>query len=243
VHPVLTEAVVRFQAQTITEIFPNAGPVKTKIIGKVTDESEGQATRVSEYMNYLITEEITEYRSETEKMLFNLPLAGSAFRKVYWDPNMGRPCSMFVPAEDLIVSYGAPSLEMAERVTHVMKKSQNDVRKLQVSGFYSDIELTKGLPDDGQIQEKYDELTGDTPSYDTDSRHTIYEMHVDWDIKGFEDLGEDGEPTGIAVPYVTELSRDTGYLPSFTGPGSPAARISDGETSKRSRFASDHEYV
>ena len=122
-HPVLAEAVVRFQAQTITEIFPNDGPVKVKMFGKMTEGKEKQAYRVKEYMNYLITEEMPEYRSETEKMLFNLALAGSAFRKVYWDPSMNRPCSMFVPAEDLLVAYGSPSLEMAERVTHVMKKS------------------------------------------------------------------------------------------------------------------------
>ena len=204
-HPVLAEAVVRFQAQTITEIFPNDGPVKVKMFGKMTEGKEKQAYRVKEYMNYLITEEMPEYRSETEKMLFNLALAGSAFRKVYWDPSMNRPCSMFVPAEDLLVAYGSPSLEMAERVTHVMKKTSNEVRKLQVSGFYRDIELHGGNPIDGDIQEKYDDLTGDSPSYSSDDRHLLYEMHLDWDLDGFEDI-KDGEPTGVALPYVITVN-------------------------------------
>mgnify|MGYP003655933036 CR=1 FL=1 len=214
-HPVLTEAVVRFQAQTITEIFPNAGPVKTKIVGKKNEDKEQQAERVREYMNHLITEDMMEYRSETEKMLFNLPLAGSAFRKVYWDPSLGRPCSMFVPAEDLIVSYGSPSLEMSDRVTHILKKSQNEIRKLQVSGFYLDEDIGDDAPDSGTIQEKYDELTGDSPSYEKDSRHTLYEMHVDWDITGFEDTDESGEPTGIALPYVITVDRGSNQVLSI----------------------------
>jgi hypothetical protein len=207
-HPVLAEAVVRFQAQTITEIFPNSGPVKTSIVGKITEDKEKQAFRVQEYMNYMITEDMPEYRSETEKMLFNLALAGSAFRKVYWDPNMGRPCSMFIPAEDLLVSYGAPSLEMAERITHVMKKTSNEVRKLQVSGFYMDVDIHRASSDMSRIQEKYDELTGDSPSISSDNRHTLLEVHVDWDLTGFEDM-LDGEPTEIAVPYVITIDKDS----------------------------------
>ena len=206
VHPVLTEAVVRFQSQTISEIFPNGGPVKTKIIGRIDEDREKQAIRVREYMNYLLTEDMQEYRSETEKMLFNLPLAGSAFRKVYWDPNLGRPCSMFVPAEDLVVSYGAPSLEMADRISHVMRKTKNEVRKLQVSGFYLDVDLQDSYDSVGDIQEKYDDLTGDSPSYQNDDRHTLLEIHADWDLTGFEDE-KDGEPTGIALPYVVTIDR------------------------------------
>ena len=213
-HPVLAEAVVRFQAQTITEIFPNAGPVKTSIVGKVTEEKEKQAFRVQEYMNYMITEDMPEYRSETEKMLFNLALAGSAFRKVYWDPNMGRPCSMFIPAEDLLVSYGAPSLEMAERITHIMKKTDNEVRKLQVSGFYTDVDIHSGYSETSRIQKKYDELTGDSPSTTSDNRHTLFEIHVDWDLTGFEDM-LDGEPTGIAVPYVITIDKDSSKVLSI----------------------------
>jgi hypothetical protein len=160
------------------------------MFGKMTDEKEKQAYRVKEYMNYLITEEMPEYRSETEKMLFNLALAGSAFRKVYWDPTMNRPCSMFIPAEDLLVAYGSPSLEMAERVTHVMKKTANEVRKLQVSGFYRDTELSAGSVENSDIQEEYD--------------HLLYEMHLDWDLEGFEDM-QDGNPTGVALPYVITI--------------------------------------
>jgi len=206
VHPVLTEAVVRFQSQTISEIFPNGGPVKTKIVGKINDDREKQSIRVREYMNYLLTEDMDEYRSETEKMLFNLPLAGSAFRKVYWDPNLGRPCSMFVPAEDLVVSYGAPSLEMADRISHVMRKTKNEVRKLQVADFYLDVDLQESYDDLGDIQEKYDDLTGDSPSYQNDDRYTLLEIHADWDLTGFEDE-KDGEPTGIALPYVVTIDR------------------------------------
>ena len=213
-HPVLAEAVVRFQAQTITEIFPNAGPVKTKMIGRMTEEKEKQSLRVKEYMNYLITEDMPEYRSETEKMLFNLALAGSAFRKVYWDPNMGRPCSMFIPAEDLLVSYGAPSLEMAERITHVMKKTPNEMRKLQVSGFYRDVELSEAGSDLSDIQEKYDELTGDSPGFTSDNRHTVLEVHVDLDLAGFEDM-QDGDPTGIALPYVVSIDKGSSEILSI----------------------------
>ena len=213
-HPVLAEAVVRFQAQTITEIFPNDGPVKVKMVGKMTEEKEKQAYRVKEYMNYLITEEMSEYRSETEKMLFNLALAGSAFRKVYFDPSMNRPCSMFIPAEDLLVAYGSPSLDMAERVTHVMKKTPNEIRKLQVSGFYRDVELSKGGATNTDIQEEYDDLTGDSPTFSSDERHSVYEMHIDWDLKGFEDM-KDGEPTGVALPYVITVDASNSEILSI----------------------------
>ena len=213
-HPVMTEAVIRFQSQSITEIFPNAGPVKTKILGKLTDEKVKQAERVQEYMNYLLTEEMREYRSETEKMLFHLPLAGSAFRKVYWDQNMGRPCSMFIPSEDLVVSYGAASLEMAERITHVMKKSSNDIRKLQVSGFYRDIDIRNSMPDYDEITQKYNELTGESPSYVDDGMHNLLEIHCNADIAGFEDM-QDGEPTGIALPYVITIDKDTSQILSI----------------------------
>ena len=203
-HPILSEAVVRFQSQAIGEIFPAAGPVSTKIVGKITDEKAKQAARLQEYMNYLVTEVMREYRPETEKMLFSLPLAGSAFRKVYWDPSMGRPCSMFVPAEDLVVSYGASSLETCERITHVMKRNRNDVRKMQVEGFYSDIELGNPSPDESQIQDEYDKLTGESPSYEFDGRYTLLEIHTDLDLEGFEHE-RDGESTGIALPYVVTI--------------------------------------
>ena len=204
-HPILSEAVVRFQSQSVGEIFPPGGPVKTKIVGKITDEKFKQSQRIQEFMNYLTLEVMTEYRSETEKLLFSLPLAGSAFRKVYWDPNMGRPCSMFIPSEDLVVSYGASSLTTCERITHVMKTTKNDIRKLQVGGFYRDVDLSNATPTEGTVQEKYNELTGESPSYDADSRHTVLEMHVDLDLPGFEDTDDSGEETGIALPYVVTI--------------------------------------
>ena len=206
-HPLLTESVIRFQSQAIQELFPASGPVKTSIVGKIDDEKEKQAHRVQDYLNYMLTEKMTEYRSETERMLFSLPLAGSAFRKVYYDPAMGRPCSMFVPAEDFVVSYGASDLETCERATHIMKKTSNEIRKLQISGFYADVDLgnpSSSSTDSDRIKNKYNELTGDEPSYDSDSRHTLLEMMVDLDLEGFEDM-DGGEPTGIALPYVITI--------------------------------------
>ena len=206
-HPILTEAVIRFQSQAVTEVFPASGPVKTKIVGTITDEKEKQATRVREYMNYLLTEKMTEYRPETEQLLFSLPLAGSAFKKVYYDPSMGRCCAHFVPAEDFVVSYGASDLLSAERYTHVMRKNANDIRKLQVAGLYMDVDIGKPHDIQSDVQEKYDELEGDSPSYESDNRHVLYEMHVNLDLTGFEDTDESGEPTGIALPYVVTITR------------------------------------
>ena len=210
-HPLLTEAVIRFQSQAIQELFPASGPVRTNIVGAIDAEKEKQAHRVQNYLNYLVTEKMTEYRTETERMLFSLPLAGSAFRKVYFDPAMGRPCSMFVPAEDFVVSYGASDLATCERATHVMKKSPNDIRKLQVSGFYLDIDLGSASSDPDKVKEKYSELTGDNGSYEADSRHTLLEMLVDLDLPGFEDT-QDGEPTGISLPYVVTIDLSSGSI-------------------------------
>ena len=207
-HPLLTESVIKFQSQAIQELFPASGPVKTSVVGTITTEKENQANRVQDYLNYLLTEKMTEYRSETERMLFSLPLGGSAFRKVYYDPNMGRPCSMFVPAEDFVVSYGASDLSTCERYTHVMKRSANEIRKLQVAGFYLDVELPAPSPDYDEIEKKYNELTGDSANYDMDYRHTILEMHVDLDLPGFEDT-EKGEPTGIMLPYVVSIDQSS----------------------------------
>jgi len=203
-HPLLTEAVVRFQAQAITEVFPPKGPVRTQIIGTVDAEKEEQAKRVKDYLNYLLTDKMTEYRIETEKLLFSLPLAGSAFRKVYYDHNMDRPCSMFVPAEDFVVSYGASDLSTCERATHVMKKTANEVRKLQVNGFYRDVKLSSPSDVVDDIQEKYNQLTGDNANYDYDQRHTLLEMMVNLDLEEFPDM-KDGEPTGIALPYIVTI--------------------------------------
>ena len=214
-HPMLSEAVIRFQSQSISEMFPAQGPVRTKIVGKLTDEKEKQAQRVEDYLNYMLTHEMSEYRTETEKMLFSLPLAGSAFRKVYYDPNMDRPCSIFVPAEDVVVNYGASDLTTCERTTHVMRKSTNEVRKMQVSGFYRDIELPEPQSNYSEINKKYDEITGEANTFNYDDRHTILEMLVDLDLPGFEDTNESGEETGIALPYVATVDYPSGNILSI----------------------------
>ena len=203
-HPMLSEAVIKFQSQAISEIFPASGPVKTKIVGKITEEKAKQAERVEDYMNYLLTHEMSEYRTETEKLLFSLPLAGSAFRKVYYDPNLGRPSGIFVPSEDVVVNYGASDLETCERATHVMRKSFNEIRKMQVNGFYKDIELPDPTNSYSDIQEKYNELTGENVGDRYDQRHTLLEMQVNLDLPGFEDT-VDGENTGIQLPYVVTI--------------------------------------
>ena len=213
-HPMLSEAVVRFQSQTIMEIFPASGPAKTNILGKLTDDKVAQAQRVQEYLNYLMTVEMTEYRTETEKLLFSLPIAGSAFRKVYYDQNLGRPCSMFVPAEDFVVNYGAADLQTAERVTHVMKKEANEVLKLQQSGWYADIELPAPTPDITEIAAKYNKLTGASPNYAVDQRHNLLEMMVNVDLHGFEDL-EDNEPTHIGLPYIITVDKSSSIILSI----------------------------
>ena len=201
-HPMITEAVVRFQSETITETFPAAGPVKTKIIGKQTQEKQDAALRVQEDMNYELTEVMKDFRPEHERMLWSLPATGSAFKKVYYDPSLGRPVSAFVPAEDMILPYGASDLDNCYRVTHVMRKTKNEIVKLQQAGFYRDVEL--GDPDRTQtdIQKAKDKETGFSDL--NDDRFTLYECHVEMDLKGFEDE-DDGEPTGIALPYVITL--------------------------------------
>jgi len=213
-HPLLSEAVVRFQSQTIMEIFPASGPAKTSIVGALTPDKVKQAERVQEYLNYLMTNEMSEYRTETEKLLFSLPIAGSAFRKIYFDQTLGRPCSMFVPAEDFVVNYGTADLETAERCTHVMKMEANDVLKLQQSGWYADIELPAPAPDTTEIAEKYDKMTGFTPNYEVDQRHTLLEMMVNVDLAGFEDL-EDNEPTNIGLPYIITVDKSSNIILSI----------------------------
>jgi len=213
-HPMLSEAVIRFQSQAISEIFPPQGPVKTKIVGKITDDKEKQSMRVQDYMNYLLTYEMSEYRTETEKLLFSLPLAGSAFRKVYYDPTLDRPSGIFVPSEDVVVNYGASDLETCERATHVMRKSANDIRKMQVSGFYRDVDLSSSENAYSDIREKYNELTGETDTDKYDKRHTLLEMQVNLDLKGFEDE-VDGKPTGIQLPYVVTMDYPSGMILSI----------------------------
>ena len=213
-HPMLSEAVIRFQSQAIAEIFPAGGPVKTKIVGKITEDKEKQAQRVEDYMNYLLTHEMAEYRTETEKLLFSLPLAGSAFRKVYYDPNLGRPSGIFVPSEDVVVNYGASDLDTCDRATHVMRMSFNDIRKMQVNGFYRDVEINNGSRTYSDVQEKYDELTGEMQNDAYDQRHTVLEMQVNLDLVGFEDEAN-GMPTGIALPYVVTIDYPSGIILSI----------------------------
>ena len=213
-HPMLSEAVIRFQSQSIAEMFPAQGPVRTKIVGKLTDEKTKQAGRVQDYLNYLLTHEMSEYRTETEKMLFSLPLAGSAFRKVYYDPNLERPASIFVPAEDVVVNYGASDLETCQRATHVMHKSSNEVRKMQVAGFYRDIDIPEPADNQSDIRKKYDEMTGESRTYNYDDRHTILEMQVDLDLEGYEDMAG-GKQTGIALPYVVSIDYPSGQVLSI----------------------------
>ena len=208
-HPMLSEAVVRFQSQTIQEIMPAQGPVKCHIWGTSTPEVEKQAQRVKEYLNYQLIEVMTEYRSETEKLLFSLPLAGSAFRKIYFDPSLGRPSSMFVPAEDFVVAYNEADLEQAERYTHTMTRSTNQIRKLQVSGFYRDVELTPSDVEQNPVTNKYIEIGGVKPSWDKDERHQLLEMHVDMDLPGFEDQD------GVALPYVITIEKGSSTILSI----------------------------
>lgn len=210
-HPILSEAAVRFQSQAIMETFPAGGPVKTKIVGRVTPERERQALRVKEDLNYFLTEKMSEYRGEHERMLFALPLAGAAFKKVYFDPTLGRPASVYVPAEDFVAPYGAADLQTANRYTHIMRKHPNEIRKLQVIGFYRDVNLSNPVPDRNEIQRVKDKLAGEE-QIETDDRHMLLEVHVDLDLPGYEDVGKDGEPTGIALPYVVTVERSTGVV-------------------------------
>ena len=214
-HPILSEAVVRFVSQSIMEIFPASGPVKTKVVGEYTEEKAKQAQRVEDYMNYLLTDAMPEYRTETEQMLFQLALAGSAFRKVYFDPYLKRPASVFVPAEDFVVSYSTTDLVSSPRYTHVMQKTENFVRKMQINGFYRDFELSEtSTGDTGDVQTKYDELTGVTEVNETDLR-TILEIHAELELKGFEDTDSEGNETGVALPYVVTIDRDSNSILSI----------------------------
>ena len=206
-HPMLTESVVRFQSESMMETFPAAGPVKTLIIGAIDRMREEAAARVREDMNYQLTEVMSEYRPEHEKLLWNLPLAGSAFKKVYYDPSKGRQIAMFVPAEDIVVPYGASSLETAERVTHVMRKTKNEILKLQEAGFYCDVELGEPTHELDDIEKQKAEEMGMTAL--NDDRFRILEMHVDLDLPGFEHTDKKGRETGIALPYVVTMEKGT----------------------------------
>ena len=204
-HPMLTESVVRFQSEAMMETFPAMGPVKTQIIGAIDLLREEAAARVREDMNYQLTDVMTEYRPEHEKMLWSLPLAGSAFKKVYFDPGKGRQVAVFIPAEDIVVPFGASSIEDAERVTHVMRKTENEVIKLQEAGFYCDVDLGEPGYELDDIEKQKAEETG--MSATQDDRFRILEMHVNLDLVGFEHEDKKGRQTGIALPYVVTIEK------------------------------------
>jgi hypothetical protein len=206
-HPLLSEALVKFQSETMMSIFPAAGPVKTLIIGKETPEKKAASERVRDDMNYQLTDAMPEYRPETERMLWGLGLAGNAFKKVYYDPALQRQVALYVPAEDIVVPYGVSDLASSPRVTHVMRKTENELRKLQENGFYRDVELGDPVNSLDEVEKKIAEKMGFRAS--TDDRFKILEMHVDLDLPGFEDKNDDGESTGVALPYVVTIEKGT----------------------------------
>jgi hypothetical protein len=218
------------------ETFPAAGPVKTQIIGKETPEKKDAADRVQADMNYQLTDVMQEYRPEHERLLWGLGIAGNAFKKVYYDPSLQRQVAMYVPAEDIVVPYGASSIESAERVTHVMRKTENDLRKLQAAGFYRDIDL--GTPDNvlDEVEKKIAEKLGFRAT--SDDRYKVLEMHVELDLEGFEHEGEDGEPTGIALPYVVTVEKGSGSILAIRRNWNP-----DDETHKKRQHFVHYGYI
>lgn len=208
-HPMITEAVVRFQSETIMETFPAQGPVKTRILGHVTPEKEEAAARVQEDMNYELTENMVEFRPEHEKMLWNLCPTGSAFKKVYEDPALGRQTSVFVPAEDVILPYGMTDMQTSPRVSHRMRMIPNDLKRMQLTGFYRDISIPEPTNKRNDIQEAKDKETGFTADFDT--RYVLYEVVADLDLPGYEDTDKDGAPTGLALPYIVTMD-DSGKV-------------------------------
>ena len=204
-HPLLSEALVKFQAETIMETFPAAGPVRVEVIGKETPEKKDSANRVQQDMNHQLTDVMVEYRPEHERMIWGLGLSGNAFKKVYYDPGLERQVSMFIPAEDIVVPYGASNLETSPRVTHVMRKTENEIRRLQVAGFYRDIELGEPNNSFDEVEKKIAEKMGFSAT--SDDRYKLLEMHIDLDLPGYEDEDDDGELTGIALPYVVTLEK------------------------------------
>mgnify|MGYP003111051794 CR=1 FL=1 len=225
-HPLLAEAATQFQAQAFNELLPAGGPVRTTIMGSLTREKEAQAKRVKEFMNYYITNVMEEYTPEFDQMLFYLPLAGSTFKKVYYDETMERAVSSFVPAEHLVVPYEASDLESCPNITQVLRMPLNDLRKKQVAGFYRDVPVHPSQGDSDGISEQVEFIDGLHPS-NIDYDCTLLECHVDLDLQGFEETGEDGEPTGIKIPYVVTISEDSGQILSIRrnyGPEDPQKR-------------------
>jgi hypothetical protein len=235
-HPLMSEAVVKFQAETMMSTFPAAGPVKTQIIGKETPAKKEAAERVQADMNYQLTDVMQEYRPEHERMLWSLGIAGNAFKKVYFDPSLDRQVSMFVPAEDIVVPYGASSLESAERVTHVMRKTENELLRLQNAGFYRDVDL--GTPDNvlDEVEKKIAEKLGFRAT--SDDRYKVLEMHVNLDLPGYEHTDDEGEPTGIALPYVVTIEKGSNTVLSIRRNWNP-----DDETHQKRQHFVHYGYI
>ena len=210
-HPLIAESVTQFQAQAYKELLPSGGPVKTQVLGLQDAEREEQASRVKNFMNYQIMEVMEEFDPDMDQLLFYLPLSGSTFKKVYFDEAKQRAVSKFIPAQDLVVPYAASDLATASRVTHVLRMDANEVRKMQIAGFYREVELSKYDEDESEVRQKVDEIQGTSRTY-TDEIYTILEMHVDLDIEGFEDMGPNGEPTGIALPYIVTIDEGSGQV-------------------------------
>jgi len=213
-HPLISESVTQFQAQAYKELLPAGGPVQTQVLGLQDAQREEQAARVKDFMNYQVMEVMEEFDPDMDQLLFYLPLSGSTFKKVYYDEGKQRAVSKFVPAQDLVVSYMASDLQTAPRVTHVLRMDANEVRKLQVSGFYRDVELSKYDESEDEVRQKVNEIQGTSKTY-MDDVFTILEMHVDLDLEGFEDMSPEGEPTGIALPYIVSLDEGSGDILSI----------------------------
>jgi hypothetical protein len=211
-HPLISESVTQFQAQAYKELLPSGGPVRTAVLGLVDQARDEQAKRVKDFMNYQITEVMEEYDPDMDQMLFYLPLSGSTFKKVYFDPTRQRAVAKFVPAQDLVVPYSASDLATANRVTHVLRMDANDIRKMQVTGVYRDVEINEANDEEeDSVRQKVNELEGISKNY-SDDVHTILECHIDLDLEGFEDMGADGEPTGIRLPYIVTLDDSSGEI-------------------------------
>ncbi len=213
-HPLISESVTQFQAQAYKEMLPAGGPVQTQVLGLQDAGREEQASRVKDFMNYQITEVMEEFDPDMDQLLFYLPLSGSCFKKIYFDEAKQRAVAKFVPAQDLVVSYAASDLQTAARVTHVLRIDANEVRKMQIAGFYMDVELSKYAEGEDEVRQKVDEIQGTSRTY-TDDVYTILEMHVDLDLEGFEDMSPSGEPTGIALPYIVTIDEGSGKVLSI----------------------------
>jgi hypothetical protein len=214
-HPLISESVTQFQAQAYKEMLPSGGPVRTQVLGAESMEKDSQSTRVKDFMNYQITEVMEEFDPDTDQMLFYLPLSGSTFKKVYFDSTKNRAVSKFVPSEDLIIPYSATDLNTSPRVTHVLRMDENEVRKMQVAGIFTDVDLSAYDAEDNSVKEKIDEIGGINKG-EADDVFNILEIHADLDIEGFEDVGQDGEPTGIKLPYVVTIDHGSGKVLSIT---------------------------